>query len=201
LFKRTKTYLERMSTKTTDQSTLEKQAADVAEETPVEEQEEAVDEATTELERLREEYAALEDRFLRQAADLQNVRRRALDDRALSLDIGRNQIALPMLDVLDDLRRSLEAADKAVEDEDADALEALHNGVRLVYEKFVAELDRLGIREMDVVGSRFDEDLHDAMMQQPAPDGVEPGTIVGEVQKGYTIGDRVLRHARVVVAS
>jgi molecular chaperone GrpE len=190
-----------MSTKTTDQSTIDERPEDLEEEeAPRDDGDETTDELT-EVEKLREEYAALEDRFLRQAADLQNVRRRAVDDRALSLDIGRNQIALPMLDVLDDLRRSLEAADTAIAEGEAKALEALHNGVRLVYEKFVSELDRLGIREMDVLGAEFDEELHDAMMQQPAPEGVEPGTIVGEVQKGYTIGDRVLRHARVVVAS
>ncbi|HEY5564008.1 MAG TPA: nucleotide exchange factor GrpE, partial [Rhodothermia bacterium] len=85
--------------------------------------------------------------------------------------------------------------------DDSRAFSALHNGLKLVYEKFVSELDRLGIREMSVVGALFDEALHEAILQQPAPEGVAPGTVLGEVQKGYTIGGRVLRHARVVVAS
>lgn len=155
----------------------------------------------SELELLREQYAALDDRFLRQAADFQNFRRRAFEDRALALESGRNQIALPMLDILDDLRRSLEAAEGAAHEDDGKAFEALRSGVKLVYEKFVSELERLGIREMEAVGSAFNEDLHEAILQQPAPEGVEPGTVLGEIQKGYMTGERVLRHARVVVAS
>ena len=193
-----------MSTKRTDDIAVDEVESGLAADRLHPDSAEAGDDSkdpVTEVEALREAYAVLEDRFLRQAADLQNFRRRAMEDRALSLDIGRNQIALPMLDVLDDLRRSLDAADQATEEGDAKALEALHNGVRLVYEKFVAELERVGIREMNTVGEAFNEDLHEALLQQPAPEGVEPGTVVGEVQKGYTIGDRVLRHARVVVAS
>jgi len=193
-----------MSAKTKRHPSIDHEAASVAEEEmPLEDEEpEQEQPEVSELDRLREDYAALEDRFLRQAADFQNFRRRALDDRALSLEIGRNQIAMPMLDILDDLRRSLEAADTALEqDGDAKAFESLHNGVKLVYEKFVSELDKLGIRPMEVVGAPFDEECHEAILQQPAPEGMEPGTVLGEIQKGYTIGDRVLRHARVIVAS
>jgi len=190
-----------MSTKATDQTAVEEESLAEGSETPIEQELDEFREQPSELEVLRQEYAALEDRLLRQAADFQNFRRRAFEDRAVALEAGRNQIALPMLDVLDDLRRSLEAADSASNERDGNAFGALHNGVRLVYEKFVSELDRLGIREMTVVGTRFDEELHEAILQQPAPEGVEPGTVLNEVQKGYTIGDRVLRHARVVVAS
>lgn len=191
-----------MSTKATDDTTLDTSQVAIEEESvPVEAAEATDPDPVSELDRLREDYAALEDRFLRQAADFQNFRRRALDDRALSLEIGRNQIAQPVLDVLDDLRRSLEAAESAPESADAKSLTALHEGVKLIFEKFVTELAKVGIRAMDVVGEPFDEERHEAMMQQPAPEGVEPGTILGEIQKGYTIGDRVLRHARVVVAS
>lgn len=189
-----------MSTKSTDHTTIEEEPVAAGENAVAQETAEVKDEPS-ELELLQQQYAALDDRFLRQAADLQNFRRRAFEDRALALEAGRHQIALPMLDVLDDLRRSLEAADIAAGEGDSKAFDALHNGVKLVYEKFVSELDRLGIREMEAVGTKFDEHLHEAMLQQPAPEGVEPGTVLGEIQKGYTIGDRVLRHARVVVAS
>lgn len=157
-----------------------------------------------ELKRLKEEIAALEDRSLRQAAEFQNFRKRSLEERAFSVEIGRSQVALPMVDVLDDLRRSVEAADKGDTSgapDGADAGDALRNGVKLVYEKFESELARLGIKPMEVVGQPFDEHKHEAMLQQPAPEGTEPGTILAEIQKGYTIGDRVLRHARVVVAN
>jgi molecular chaperone GrpE len=159
--------------------------------------------AIEELEKAKIELAQLGDRFLRQAADFQNFRKRAIEERAISVEIGRSQVALPTVDVLDDLRRSLEAAEKAAEDdENSDSsVDALLNGVRLVYGKLEAELAKLGIKAMEVVDQPFNEAYHDAMMQQPAPEGVEPGTILAEVQKGYLIGDRVLRHAQVVVAT
>jgi molecular chaperone GrpE len=149
------------------------------------------------LELAMRDLAALEDRFLRQAADFQNFRKRALEERAFSVEIGKSQVALPIVDVLDDLRRSVEASEPA----SPVPTDALRDGVKLVYEKFAAELAKLGISPMEVVGQQFDENRHEAMMQQPAAEGVEPGTVVAEIQKGYMIGERVLRHARVVVAS
>ena len=134
----------------------------------------------------------MKDRYLRQAADFQNFRKRAVEDRALSVDIGRTQVALPMVDVLDDLRRSVKAA------EDSD--DPFAEGMRLVYEKFVTELGKLGIRSMVVMGEQFDEERHEALMQRSAPEGKSPGTILAEIQKGYMMDDKVLRHARVVVA-
>jgi molecular chaperone GrpE len=190
-----------MSTKAKDHTAVDEERLAGGTEVSADHESDQFSEQPSDLEALRHEYAALEDRFLRQAADFQNFRRRAFEDRALALDAGRNQIALPMLDVLDDLRRSFEAAGSASNYDDSRAFSALHNGLKLVYEKFVSELDRLGIREMSVVGALFDEALHEAILQQPAPEGVAPGTVLGEVQRGYTMGDRVLRHARVVVAS
>lgn len=159
------------------------------------------EELRRELVETRKELDQLQDRFLRQAADFQNFRKRAVDERAFSVEIGRSQVALPVVDVLDDLRRSLEAFAKTSEVPDEVSGEALRDGVVLVYDKLEAELEKLGIKAMDVVGQPFDEELHDAMMQQPAPEGTAPGTVLAEVQKGYMIGDRVLRHARVVVAT
>jgi len=157
------------------------------------------------LEAVKQDLATLEDRFLRQAADFQNFRKRAFEERAYSVEIGRSQIALPIVDVLDDLRRSIEASDTVgssdkSEADDANSVEALREGVRLVYEKLASELEKLRITPMDVVGRPFDEHRHDAMMQQPAPKGTEPGTVIAEIQKGYMIGEKVLRHACVVVA-
>lgn len=152
------------------------------------------------LEQLKGEMAVLEDRFLRQAAEFQNYRKRSIEERAFSVEIGRSQVAMPMVDVLDDLRRSVEASEQANSTE-AQSDDALRSGIKMVYEKFESELARIGIKAMEVVGQPFDEHKHEAMMQQPAPEGSEPGTVIAEVQKGYMIGDKVLRHARVIVAT
>jgi molecular chaperone GrpE len=109
-----------------------------------------------------------------------------------------------MLDVYDDLRRSLEAAAAAAEEAPEATAEplfdALRDGVELVYRKFGDALGALGVEEIPGVGQPFDEAVHEAVMQQPATDEAPSGTVIAELQRGYRMGDRVLRHARVVVA-
>jgi molecular chaperone GrpE len=159
-----------------------------------------VDELAAELDRHREQTRQLEEQLLRRAAEFQNYRRRTEAELGQAAERGRGEVALPLLDVLDDLQRSLEAAEKANEaEEGGPTYEALKTGVDLVYKKFGDTLRSLGVEEIGAVGEPFDEHFHEAMMQQDVP-GTEAGTVVGEIQKGYRMGDRVLRHARVIVA-
>ncbi|MEM1055910.1 MAG: nucleotide exchange factor GrpE [Bacteroidota bacterium] len=160
-------------------------------------------EQAVEIERLRAENADLHDQLLRRAAEFQNFRRRQEQQRALNEGYARDALLAPFLDVYDDLRRSLDAAQRQAkqEDEATPAFEALAEGVNLVFKKFSATLDRLGVERIEAVGQPFSEELHEAMMQQPAPDDdTAPGTVLAELQPGYRIGDRILRHARVIVA-
>jgi molecular chaperone GrpE len=106
-----------------------------------------------------------------------------------------------MLEVLDDFERSMEAARDLEDSEDAEsAYESLKGGVEMVFRKFQDELKSLGVEPIEAEGKPFDEQLHEAMMRQPSEEA-EPGTVLQEIQKGYTMGDRVLRHSRVVVAA
>ena len=154
---------------------------------------------------LRAEVADLRDQLLRRAAEFQNYRRRTEADRADADRQARAAVLLPVLDVYDDLRRSLDAA-RRVAHQDAGtaagsaAFEALGQGVDLVYRKFEGILERLGVTPIEAAGAPFDEAEHEAVMQQPAPAGEASGTVLAEVQPGYRLGDRVLRHARVIVA-
>ena len=165
----------------------------------------AVDELAAqadELERLRAENADLQDQLLRRAAEFQNFRRRNEQARMVNETRARDAVVLPFLEVYDDLRRSLDAARRQSEqDEPTPAFDALAEGVDLVFKKYGDTLQRLGIERIEAVGEPFSEDLHEAMMQQPAPDAdTASGTVLGEIQPGYRIGDRILRHARVIVA-
>lgn len=154
-----------------------------------------------EADRLREENQQLQDKLLRQAAEYQNYRRRSETDRTAAVRRGREDVLLPMLDVFDDLRRSLDAASRAAEgDAESGPVDALAEGVELVYRKFEAALQKLGVEPIEAVGRPFDEGEHEAILQQPAPEGEASGTVLAEVQPGYRVGDRVLRHARVIVA-
>lgn len=157
---------------------------------------------TAEVGQLKADLQALQDRYVRQAAEFQNYRRRTDQEKDALFDMGKAAVLRQMLGVLDDLARSVEASDKAAEQEaTGEAFRLLHEGVELVYRKFEEELERLGVAPIEAVGTPFNEHDHEAIMQQPAPEGVEPGTVLADYQKGYRLGDRVLRHSKVVVAS
>ena len=148
-----------------------------------------------------DELGPLQDRLLRLTAEYDNYRRRSVTDREEAVRQGRRGVLIPVLDVYDDLRRSLDAARRAAkQDATSPSFDALSQGVELVFQKFGDALEKAGVTEIDAVGKPFSEDEHEAMMQQPAPDGTDSGTVLAEIQPGYRLGDRVLRHARVIVA-
>ena len=143
----------------------------------------------------------LQDRLLRLTAEYDNYRRRSVTDRQEAVRQGRSGVLLPFLEVYDDLRRSLDAARRAADqDAGSPSFDAMSQGVELVFQKFTDALEKVGVTPIDAVGEPFSEAEHEAMMQQPAPDGTASGTVLAEIQPGYRLGDRVLRHARVIVA-
>lgn len=184
------------------------QETDTASEQAEPEQAEDIEALTGEVERLREEIEELKeerdemnDRLLRKAADLENLRRRMDREKKRRHEAGKIAVLESMLEVVDDFERSLEAAQDLDDAEDAEAAyESLKGGVEMVFRKFQDQLQSLGVEPIEAEGKPFDEQLHEAMMRQPS-DEVEPGTVLQEVRKGYTMGNRVLRHSRVVVAA
>ncbi len=154
-----------------------------------------------EVEELKAEREELNERLLRKAAELENVRRRMDREKKRRHVAGKKTVLESMLEVLDDFERSLDAAqDLDVSEDPESAYETLKGGVEMVYRKFQDQLQSLSVEPIEAEGQPFDEQLHEAMMRQPSDD-VEPGNVLQEVQKGYTMGDRVLRHSRVVVAA
>lgn len=135
-------------------------------------------------------YDELRDHLQRLAADFDNFRKRAVREREQAASAADARLLGELLVVLDDLERALGHSG-----EDASVSE----GIRMVHGRLTDVLDRHGLTEVDTSG-HFDPHLHEAMMMQPAGQGVVEGTIVDVVQKGYMLGDRVLRHARVIVA-
>jgi molecular chaperone GrpE len=168
---------------------------------PVSDAPRADEDADADLERLRRENESLHDQLLRRAAEFQNYRRRSESDRSEAERQGRIAVLMPLLDVYEDLQRSLDAAHAAAPAEGEDpAVLALLTGVELVHRKAADALARLGVEPISATGQAFDENLHEAILQQPAPGGEPSGTVLAEVQPGYRMGDRVIRHARVIVA-
>jgi molecular chaperone GrpE len=131
------------------------------------------------------------DRWKRTAADFDNFRKRATREREEYVTLANERLVKELLPILDDLERAFVAA---TEHEEA----ALEDGVRLVHRALESLLQRQGIKEIDAAGM-FDPHVHEALLSQPS-DAAE-GSVIDIVQKGYTLGDRVVRPARVVVAA
>lgn len=181
--------------KETEAEQADEQAADIEALT------EELERFREEIEDLKEERDELNDRLLRKAADLENLRRRMDREKKRRHEAGKVAVLESMLEVLDDFERSLAAARDLDDSEDPEtAYESLKGGVEMVFRKFRDELQSLGVEPIEAEGEPFDEQLHEAMMRQPSEEA-EPGTVLQEIQKGYTMGDRVLRHSRVVVAA
>ncbi len=134
------------------------------------------------------------DRWLRSEAEMQNVRRRAARDRDEAVGRAQENVLLDVIGVLDDLERALAAVTPE------QATESWVQGVALVAQRMRDTLARWDVREIPAVGQPFDPNLHEALLEVPAPEGVAPGAVAQVVLKGYQRGERALRAARVVVA-
>jgi molecular chaperone GrpE len=109
---------------------------------------------------------------------------------------GKGELLRDVVPILDDLERAIEAAGL---DPEGDSEDGLSHGVLLVFRSLRDTLGRNGVEAVDPKGERFDPTAHEALSTQPA-DGVEPGTVVEVMQKGYRIGEQLIRPARVVVS-
>ncbi|MBW8285322.1 MAG: nucleotide exchange factor GrpE [Rhizobium sp.] len=151
------------------------------------------------IETLKAENAELRDRFLRLAAEMDNLRRRTERELKDAKAYAVTAFARDMLSVSDNLRRALEALpDEARAAADA-GLSALVEGVEMTERGMLSTLERHGVRKIDAEGQKFDPNFHQAMFEIPNAD-VPNNTVVQVVQAGYAIGDRVLRPAMVGVA-
>jgi molecular chaperone GrpE len=138
-----------------------------------------------------ERLAALEDKLLRVAADFENYKKRAARERAEYVTHANERLVKELLPILDDLERALDAVGEHQE-------ATVEEGVRLVHRSLASLLERNGVKEIDTEG-KFDPHVHEALLSQPSD--AEEGSVIDVVQKGYTIGDRVVRPARVVIAA
>ncbi len=134
------------------------------------------------------------DQLLRKAAEFENYKRRVEIDQMNFVRTANESLIGLLLPILDDLSRSLKSG------KEQKNFDAFYKGVELIQSKFIQILEGQGLSAFDSVGKPFDVDLHDALLQVPRED-VPPGTVVEEVERGYKLYDRVLRHAKVVVSA
>jgi len=155
---------------------------------PVEEQDE---EQVVEEPAAEESAPAPDDSYLRLAADFDNYRKRVAREQVEWTSRANERLLNELLPVLDDLERALEAA---AEHEEA----KLEEGVRLVHRSLLGLVERHGLSEIETEGA-FDPHVHEALLAQPG-EGADEGAVLQVLQKGYRLGDKVLRPARVIVA-
>lgn len=145
------------------------------------------------LQLAEESIADQKDKYLRLAAEFDNYRKRTMKEKAeLVLNGGAKSIS-SILPVVDDLERAIETMKTATD------VEAVKEGVDLIYQKFIKILGDNGVQIIETIGQKLNTDLHDAIAVIPAPTEEEKGKIVDCVQTGYTINEKVIRHAKVVV--
>ncbi len=154
---------------------------------------EPVDEAAEALAKAEMEAAEWRDKYLRLQAEFDNYRKRTLKEKMSLVESGGENVIKALLPVVDDVDRALAAMEKS------DDVEALRGGVRLISQKFNEVMRQQGVSEIEAVGKEFDVDVHEAVARFPI-DGKNSGEIIDVVQKGYKLGDKVIRYAKVVVA-
>ncbi len=143
-------------------------------------------------EKYQAEIAELKDKYLRQAAEFDNFRRRSARERVELTQTAGKEIIVSMLDVLDDLDR----AQKQLQNSDDSAAK---EGVMLIFNKFRNILQSKGVKAMETIHTNFNPDLHEAITEVPTPNPSLIGKVLDEVQKGYYLNDKIIRFAKVVV--
>ena len=150
-------------------------------------------EEESELQKIQQELAEQKDKFLRLSAEFDNYRKRTMKEKAELILNGGEKSITSILPVVDDLERALKNMETATD------VEAVKEGVQLIYNKFMNVLGQNGVKVIETQEQPLNTDYHEAIAVIPAPEEKKKGKILDCVQTGYTLNDKVIRHAKVVV--
>ncbi len=139
------------------------------------------------------EIEELKTQALYKQAEFENYRKRTIKEKADLILNGSKSAVTALLPIVDDLERALPSMKKAED------VAAVAEGVELIYQKFLKALEGLGVKQIDTEGKDFDVDLHEAVAQVPGVPDEQKGRVIDCVEKGYTLNDHVIRHAKVAV--
>ena len=151
--------------------------------------------AETSLEKLEKAVASEQDKFLRLFAEFENYKKRTSKERMDLFKTANQEVIVAMLPVVDDFERAMKELSKEQDSE-------LYKGVSLIQNKFIGVLKNKGLEEVVVsAGDTFDSEMHDAITQIPAPDKKMKGKVIDVIEKGFQLGDKIIRHPKVVVGN
>ncbi|MGQ1908654.1 nucleotide exchange factor GrpE [Marinifilum sp. RC60d5] len=187
--------LEEKDLETTVEQTVEEQ--ELKEEPKAEKKKEkkksAKEKKADELEELGQKLQDINDKYMRLSAEFDNYRKRTLKEKMELTKSAGEKILVNVLPVMDNFERALQSMD------DAKDIEALKEGVKLIYSNFKDFISQNGVKEIEAVNQEFDTDIHEAITKIPAPSEDLKGKVVDCVEKGYTLNEKVIRFSKVVV--
>ncbi|CAD5246877.1 Protein GrpE [Imperialibacter sp. EC-SDR9] len=175
-----------------EEQVLESENANASEESTDNGSDAAEDEMTA----LKRELEESKDKYLRLYSEFDNYRRRTAKERVELIKTAGEDVLAVLIPVVDDFER----AKKSIDSEEVEA--SVKEGIDLIYNKLIKVLDQKGLKAMEVdTGHEFDPELHEAVTQFPAPDESLKGKVIDVVEKGYVLGDKVIRFAKVVTGA
>lgn len=178
-----------------DESELDQNAEEIVEEIQQDQEQSETEALEQKIAELESEIESMKNTQLRKAAEMDNTRKRLERDRIQTYENARKNAVDAFLPVNDDLLRTLNAMKEANEDS------PFIDGLEAVASKFDTVLERYGVERIDETGVPFDVDLHDALMRQKTDDdSIESGTVLKVLENGYKMGDKTIRHAKVIVS-
>lgn len=166
---------------------------DEAEETDAESTETKKEDTKNPLEEANSQIEELKDKYLRSVAEFDNYRKRTLKEKTELILNGSEKTISAVLPILDDMERALANADKT------DDPKVLKEGMDLIYQKFGKILEGLGLKKIETEDKDFNTDYHEAIAMVPGMGDEKKGKVLDCVQTGYTLNDKVIRHAKVAV--
>ncbi len=145
-------------------------------------------------EELGEKLLELNDKYLRLYSDFENYRKRTSKEKVEIIRYASEEVVKDLLTVIDDYERALEDINAQ------DLPETTKEGLNLVYTKLMNTLEKKGVKPIEAIGEKFDENIHEAITNMPAEKEEDKGIIIDEITKGYYLYDKVIRYSKVVVA-
>ncbi len=151
------------------------------------------DNTASKIEELEAKLSEMNDKHLRLQAEFDNYRRRTLNEKMDLIKSGGEDVLSSLLPVMDNFERAITAS------KDAKDIDAVREGIDLIYTSFKEYLNKKGVKEIEAVHKEFDTDYHEAMTKIPAPDKKLKGKVIDVIEKGYMLNEKVIRFAKVVV--
>ncbi len=179
----------------TEQNETENELTEPAMDNSAQEDAQPVDEKDKQIAELQAKVAELNDKYIRLYSEFDNFRKRTAKEKIELIQSGGEDIFKSVLPVLDDFERAIKS------NAETNDINAVKDGVNLIYNKFKSTLTQKGLAEMNSLGEHFNADIHEAITSIPAPSEEMKGKVVDELEKGYNLNGKIIRFAKVVTGS